>query len=174
MWGHRVKDDLPGPGYRWAQLRDTFDEIFSQPPPAPAEAAEDLLAIEVAGQAYAVRLSEVAGLASSRKIVPLPSPASDLMGVMGFRGSVIPVYSLRSVLGYPAVEDLRWLLLAKAGGLLGLAFDRYEGHLRVSRTDFAEPELSGATPHHVREVARTRGGLRAVLSISSLLQALKG
>jgi chemotaxis signal transduction protein len=168
-----VSGAAPDPGDRRAQLRGGFDEIFSQPPPAPADPPEDLLAIEVGGQAYAVRLSEVAGLTWPRKVVPLPSPVADLMGVMGFRGTVIPVYSLRSALGYPPGEISRWLLLVRAEGLLGLAFDRYHGHLRISRGDFAEPEPTGARLHHVREVARTAAGLRAVLSISSLLQTFK-
>ena len=54
----RVKDSIDG--NKAAQLRQDFDRTFALPPSLAAPEVEDLLAIRVAGDPYAIRLLDIA------------------------------------------------------------------------------------------------------------------
>ena len=71
---------------RAEQLRAAFDRAFAAPPPGAAATTVDLLAIRCAEQPIALRMSEVLSIHTDRKIVPVPSPAPELLGLFGVRG----------------------------------------------------------------------------------------
>lgn len=117
-------------------LRVAFDRGFVEPPPAERAQAESLLAIEVRGEPYALRLAEVAGVHVDRNVTPLPSPAPALLGVVGFRGRVIPVWDLGRILGHPAAEPPRWLIIAgSAEQPIAFAFETFVHHFRATAAD---------------------------------------
>jgi hypothetical protein len=93
---------------RAAELRAVFDHGFAAPPPPLAPPQLDLLAIRCADHGFALRLSEVVAVYTERKIVPVPSPVPELLGLVGVRGLVAPVYDLRSLLGYGTGAAPRW------------------------------------------------------------------
>ncbi|MGH9895296.1 MAG: chemotaxis protein CheW, partial [bacterium] len=61
----------PGLDVRVAALRQAFDESFAAPPPEESQGLEDLLRIRVAGDPYAIRLRDIAGVVARRKVVPI-------------------------------------------------------------------------------------------------------
>ena len=77
-----------------AALRQAFDLSFALPPPPASPEVEDLLTIRVAGNPYAIRLRDIAGMVAGRKVVPVPSVTLDLLGLAGMRGGVVPVFGL--------------------------------------------------------------------------------
>jgi purine-binding chemotaxis protein CheW len=156
---------------RAEELRRDFDRSFAAAPRGDAEVLVDLLAIRVAGDPYALRLSEVAGLFADRVVTPLPSPVSELRGLAGFRASLVPVYDLRPLLGYPGAETLRWMVTTAGGTLLALAFDGFDAHVRVPRAALAVADTETRGP--VREVARTPDGARPVVHLPSVLEAIR-
>jgi chemotaxis signal transduction protein len=83
-----------------AELRQAFDLSFALPPPPASQEVEDLLTIRVAGDPYAIRLGDIAGMVAGRKVVPVPAVTLDLLGLAGIRGGVVPVFGLASILGY--------------------------------------------------------------------------
>src|SRR5688572_30884567 len=112
---------------RAGDLRRAFDLTFSEPPAGVAEATESLVALRAGGVAYAVRLAEITGLFADRTIVRLPSPVAEFLGVAGLRHDVVPVYSLRSLLGHAlAGKPPRWLITARAVHVMALAFELFE------------------------------------------------
>ena len=84
---------------RVTELRDAFDRSFAQAPSTEAAAVENLLAIRVGAHPYALRMAEVSGLFADKKVTRLPSPVSELSGIAGLRGAVLPVYDLAMLLG---------------------------------------------------------------------------
>src|ERR1039458_7695948 len=90
-----------------AALRQAFDQSFALPPPPASQEVEDLLAIRVAGNPYAIRLRDIAGIVAGRKVVPVPAVRLDLLGLAGIRGGVVPVFGLASILGYGQVPGSR-------------------------------------------------------------------
>jgi chemotaxis signal transduction protein len=127
---------------------------------------EDLLAIRLRGEAYALRLAEITGLVTDLNVVPLPSPVAELLGIGGLRGATVAVYDLGTLLGYPRNGAPRWFVLADSG--IGLAIDRFDGHLRLSRDMLAEGP--GAFIH---QVARTTDGVLPVVHIPSVLRTIE-
>ena len=158
---------------RARELRRAFDQTFAEVPPPVTQDVTNLLGIRVGGDPFAIRLGEVAGLFADRKIVPLPSPVPELLGVAGFRSGLIPIYSLRGFLGYPSASEIpRWLILAGSGHLVGLAFDQFDVHLRVRRSELTKIQ-GGASRAHIRKAAGRAEGLRAIISIDSVVERIQ-
>lgn len=158
---------------RAAALRRSFDESFAAPPPRATEAFEDLLALRIAGGAFAVRRTEVGALVAGRTLLRLPGRSPGFLGVIGFRGQIVPVYSLRLFLGYPRDDAPRWAVLAASGDPVALAFDRYEGYLRLAASGIVPPDRPEIMPPHVRALARHQETRRAVIDVPSILDAIR-
>lgn len=143
---------LAGPGGPSAsRIRQEFDLSFASPPRgSDTGAIASYLRIRVGNASFAVALEEISGLATGRKVVPVPGAFPGLLGVVGYRGGLYPVVALGMFLGHPASEDPRWLVLVRQTEPLALAFDAFEGHLRLpagrpapARSDPPAPGPSG-------------------------------
>lgn len=157
-----------------ALLRQAFDRSFALPPREVSQDAEDLLLLRVGGERYALRLREVAGLVTGRKVVPIPADTPDLIGLAGVRGGVVPVFSFSALLGHGlAAGPPRWLILCGAEAPLALAFTDFEGHLRLPTSDIHGDESSGATRRYVSQVASTEAGARAIVGIPLVVAAIR-
>jgi chemotaxis signal transduction protein len=156
-----------------AELGRAFDGAFAEPLRAASDDRENLLGLRAGGVSYAVRLGEIAGLLRGLTIVPVPGPLPELLGVAGLRGGVVPIYSLRVLLGYPAAaESPGWIALAGGDAGVGLGFDEFEGYLRVARSEIAARGAEAARTH-VGESVRVASALRGLVSVPSLVSAIR-
>lgn len=159
-----------------ATLRRHFDEAFAVPALSITEPLEDLLAIRVGSDPYALRLSEIAGLHVGVKIVPVPSPVPQLLGIVGIRGMMVPIYDLAALLRYPPEANSRWFVLARAPQPVGFAFETFESHLQVSQASLAggndEDSGTGGTAEHMRATVRAAGALRPIVHLASILEMI--
>jgi chemotaxis signal transduction protein len=155
---------------RAQELRRLFDRTFSNPPPPPAAATVDLLAITLAGQPFALRLAEVAGLFADRPITPLPARVTGLLGLIGSRGAVLPTYDLRVFLGHAAAtKPPRWIVVAREQPV-ALAFDALDGHRRVAALAIAD----SAPGHGIHTPALVHlPELRPIVALSSVLATIR-
>ena len=157
------------------ELRSVFDHERAAPSSSRTEVqTESLLKIRVSGDAYAIRVSEISGLATDRKIVAFPSPISELLGLAGIRGALVPVYSLAGLLGHGTESgQVRWLVLCGTDEPFALAFGDYEGYVRIPQTQLYSAEQKDVTRINVTHVARTIDMVRAVVSIPLLREAIQ-
>jgi chemotaxis signal transduction protein len=155
-----------------AASRSAFDRSFAETRGTQAEAMEDLLAIRVGGDPYAVRVLEIASLHVDRRVIALPSRAPTLLGLVGLRGAMAPVYDLRTVLGYPAGPVPRWLLLVRTPDLVGLAFDLFESHVRATAASIARAGDGTARSQFANSVVCLADGVRPLLHTPSLIEAI--
>ena len=162
-----------GLGDRAAELRRRFDASFAEAPGGGAGPHEDLLLVRIGGDAFAIRLSEVAALTMARRLASLPGRCPEFLGVVAFRGLIVPVFGLGALLGCPRGNGARWMVLAATDDCVGLAFDEYEGYLRIPEADVLTPDRSATMPDHVHAIARHGGAARPLLSLSSVLNAIK-
>jgi chemotaxis signal transduction protein len=168
-----VSDAAPHVSERAATLRREFDRAFAEPFRADTSAREDLLGIRAGAQAYAIRLSEIAGLHADKKITRVPGSAAALCGIAGFRGALLPVYDLLALLGQPAgTATPRWLVIAQAAPV-ALAFEAFEGHLRASRDEIVAHTARSEAPRHARELLRMHDFIGPILHLPSVLDAIK-
>jgi purine-binding chemotaxis protein CheW len=165
---------------RAAELRLAFDRGFAEPVRLDLAVKESLLAIRSGPQAWAVRLSQIAGLYAGKKITRLPTRRAALLGIAGFRGAIMPVYDLGMLLGQAngAVggevggEARRWLLIA-AEAPVALAFDAFDGHLLVS-PDAILPDDSGeGRGAHVHGFVRAQDVVRPIVHLPGILAAIR-
>jgi purine-binding chemotaxis protein CheW len=119
-------------------------------------------------------VSEISGLVTDKRIVAFPSPISELLGVAGIRGALVPVYSLAMLVGYSAeIERTRWLALCGAEATVALAFSDFEGYLRVSGTQLYEAEQKDVGGTQVQHLVRATDIVRAVVSIPTIRKAIQ-
>lgn len=158
---------------RAATLRRAFDHTFTEPVHGTVDDAEGFLAIRVGADAYAIRVGEVGGLFVDKKVIRLRSPMPEFLGLVGIRGVVVPVYSLRGLLGYPVTSDIpRWLVVGGAHRALGLSFDEVEGYLRI-RPSGLFPSRDPDARIHVAEAVSSGGLLRGVVGIRSIVEGVR-
>jgi len=158
-----------------AELRDAFDRARAIPlSTAGVEQVEGLLSIRVAGDPYAIRVSEISGLANDRKVVAFPSSIPELLGVAGMRGGLVSVYSLAALLGYGReAGQARWLVLCGAEESVGLAFSDFEGYFTVPSTQVYAADKRDAARARVKHVLRAADLVCTVVSIPDLLESIK-
>jgi chemotaxis signal transduction protein len=157
---------------RAAELRFAFDRGFAEPIRRDNVATTALLAIRLADERCALRLAEIAGLSADKVITRVPTNDSALIGVAGFRGTIVPVYSLLALLGYSPTQAPRWLAIA-AGAPVALAFEVLEGLLNVAPDTILPAPMRGDTRSCVRDFVQTQNFSGPILHIPSLLDAIK-
>jgi chemotaxis signal transduction protein len=153
------------------ELRAAFDASFALAPAEPHVRPEDFLGIGMADRPFALRLGDVAGLFVDKHIAPLPGPAPALLGIAGFRGATVPVYDLRALLGFEVGKVPRWLVLVAGKDALALAFDRFEGHLRIA-SDAIAAEPSSGRGVFTREIIRIGGETRTVVDVGAVARTI--
>jgi purine-binding chemotaxis protein CheW len=166
-----MNDTHSGLAARAPELRRAFDQGFSEARRLETTSTEDFLAIRLGAEPHAIRCSEIAGLFVDKKITRLPGQVGALLGVAGFRGVVMPVYDLRALLGYPAAETPRWLVLAAASPV-AFVFDVFDAHLRLPNTEILPRRESKSSRGYVTEYAHARTGAMPILRLPSLLEAI--
>lgn len=114
------------------RLRVEFDRTFAEAHPTPAPPHLDLLEVRIAQHRYALPLTDVLAVHADKKLVPAPSPRPELLGLVGLRGVVCPVYDFAQLLGHAADRAVRWLVQVRAPTPFALGFERLERHLRVA------------------------------------------
>jgi chemotaxis signal transduction protein len=168
-----------------AELRRLFDASFAAPASLITEPLEHLLAIRVGSDPFALRLSDVAGLYVGVKIVPVPSPVAQLLGIVGIRGMMAPIYDLAALLRYPPASNARWFVFARAPQLVGFAFEAFESHLQVPRASVAtgngeNADMSSSGQHvrarvqHMRGSVRVDGTRRPIIHLASMVEMIGG
>jgi chemotaxis signal transduction protein len=167
-------NEIPVVESKAAELRQAFDLSFALPPPQASQEVEDLLTIRVAGDPYAIRLRDIAGIVAGRRVIPVPTVTLDLLGLAGIRGGVVAVFGLASILGYgQAPGSPRWMILCGAEEPIALAFSDFEGYLRLPKSSLHADENLRTARQYVNQVASTEAGARAVISIPLVVATIR-
>jgi chemotaxis signal transduction protein len=161
--------DLSSATERVAAMRLAFDRAFAEPVSYDTAATDGI-------EACAIRLAEITGLFADKKITRVPGAAAALLGIAGFRGAIVPVYSLRLLLGQsgdPSGSGTpRWLVIAAAAPV-ALAFEAFEEQLRVLPAAILPRRSQPQMKSYAREFVQTRTVVRPIMHLPSVLDAIK-
>jgi purine-binding chemotaxis protein CheW len=127
------------------------------------------LRVGVAGESYALPVSEVLEVADYASVARVPGAAAAVLGVCNLRGAVLPVVDLATILGLPRVgAPARVVVAEQRGRTAGLAVDSVAGveALPEATEPVESPHLSGA--------ALADGALVGMLNLGSVLDAAEG
>lgn len=152
------------------RLRADFDAAFARDHATDAPAVLDLLVIRVANQPYALKLAEVLAVHADRKLVAAPSSRAELLGLVGVRGVVAPVYDLAQLLGYPPERGARWLAQVRASAPFVVAFARVDQHLRAPLADLTPAQAATVSSALSHESLRTSSGPLPVIDLHAIFQ----
>jgi chemotaxis signal transduction protein len=151
-------------------LRDAFDGSFAEASGGVRPAHVDFLALRIAGDPYAVRLSEIQSLQVSKTLVPAPSQVPALLGLAGFRGVLTPIYDLGQLLGYSGEPSAKWLVVAQSASPIGFAFGAFDIHLRVTLDRISAAE-DGVTAS-IRGAVLSDTGALPLLHLPSIVEGI--
>ena len=155
-----------------ASLRRAFDRSFAKALPAHRAPNDALLAVRVAGEAYAIPAAGISGLYVDRRIVRLPDSVPGLLGIAGFRGRIAPVYDLASLLGRSTGLEPRWLLLVSGPDPVALAFESFDGQINTTPDQMA-PD-TGESAHVMLAGVVRRGELtRPIVRLEAVLNEVR-
>jgi len=134
-----------------------------------------LIGFSLAGQEYGLPLDEVAEvIALPTEIACLPHADEAMLGVTALRGALLPLVSLRVLLGLPAGgwdrAHARILVTRIGGALAGLVADSMSAILRVPPADVDQvpPVLTrGRGEAQIKAICRLEQGQRLVSILST-------
>jgi purine-binding chemotaxis protein CheW len=148
-------------------LRAAFDAQFAEAPAAEAEPGEALVGIRVGGEHAAFRLSDLAGLQPTPRLMWVPGGPPAWRGLAGIRGKLVPVYDLAALLGLGSgAEAASWLALGRHEPACAFAFQAVEGLLRIPRHAIGPATDHVAMPEIATHAGRVRGVLRTAALIA--------
>lgn len=157
-------------------MRQAFDRSFSQAPVTEAARFENMLAVRIRGDAYVIPVAGIRALYADRRVVALPTPMAELLGVATFLGQVAPVYDLAALLGYERRAVPRWFVLARSRDPVAFALDTFEALLSVAPEHVVSPVdgvAPGAARPHQRGAVHTGDTLRSIVHLPSVLDAIQ-
>ena len=157
-------------------LREEFDRSFAHAPGARDAAPENLLAIRLSDVPHAIRVAQIGGLYADRHVMPLPTPATELLGIAAFRGQLAPVYDLAALLGYTRHASPRWLVLLRIEDSIAFAFDGFDAHIAVRPDQIlrgGEGQRQEAPQQHGHDAVRTSDGILPIIDLHSIVDNIR-
>jgi chemotaxis signal transduction protein len=149
---------------------------------APAEAPDDTrdalvgteaIVVRLGAGRFAVDMASVAEVGRAPAVTRVPGVPAWLSGVANWRGRILPVLDLRTLLGADgndAHERSRLLVLASGSIVVGMLVDSVDGTTTLTEiADFPATSTVGSSALVCGQVPRDDGPI-AVLSIDGLLR----
>jgi purine-binding chemotaxis protein CheW len=138
--------------------------------PAVEQDRRRLVTFDVAGQEYALDLNAIQEIVTApTSLTHVPGSDEAVLGVMSYRDRLLPLLSLRILLGLPAASDTRDKVVVTAVGetLVGLVADGARSILAVdpNRVEQAPPVLRARTDGEAQIMQIYRAGVGRLISI---------
>lgn len=139
------------------------------------------LTFKLGREEYGLELLRVREIIALMDITPVPLTPDYVRGVMNLRGKVIPVVDLRRKFGMPKTEDHDRKCIIVVDVLrdenhvqMSILVDAVSEVLHIADADIENvPALNtGINSTFLHGMAKTRGGVKILLNIDSVLSAL--
>lgn len=135
----------------------------------PAEVL-DLLVFSLPGERYGIETTHVRGVISLRELTPVPCTPPVILGVVNYRGGILPVLDLRGLFKLPGqgITDGGRVVAVEAGGMtFGIFADAVAGTIRVAAHEIALPPMTLSTGRQAC-IRGVTGEMVAVLDLEAL------
>jgi purine-binding chemotaxis protein CheW len=144
--------------------------------PEPESVHLQYLTVRLRDELYALRVEYLVEILPAPRITRVPSVPEHIVGVMNFRGEVLPVIDLKRFFSLAQSEPAadRIVVVVKHGGVrTGLLVDGVGDLVPLSLDDLTEePLVAGRAERATFEgVARFKGCLVSLINLEGLLQS---
>jgi purine-binding chemotaxis protein CheW len=133
---------------------------------------DSLLSFAVEGRRYALPLSSVDKIIRTVEITPLPKAPRIILGIINFRGSVIPVVNLRKRFGLPErdMELSDQLIIAETPARpVALLADRVDTVIEIDKQDIIKAGQIVPRTEYVEGVVKLAEGLLLIHDLAKFL-----
>jgi purine-binding chemotaxis protein CheW len=134
---------------------------------------EEFLGISVEDELIGLSLKEILTISKVLDIVKVPYTPSYIVGVINLRGEILPVLSLKQILGLTETkEPTRIVVLDSKHGKAGVLVDSIVGVIRVPQEKFEPNPMAGRYSMYVSHVAQTEFGLMEILDVNRIIDSI--
>jgi purine-binding chemotaxis protein CheW len=139
------------------------------------EFADDrFLTFKSEGHLYALPARSVSEVARMPPVARVPQAPPSLMGLVNLRGAVLPVASVRALLGRAdvATTNTSRLIVLEGASPVALAVDEVASLVRIApeKVKTAEADIASEAGEHLRGVFETNSHVTKILDIPELLR----
>ncbi|HEX3133032.1 MAG TPA: chemotaxis protein CheW [Planctomycetota bacterium] len=142
--------------------------------PATGRVTGTYLTFQVGAEEYGIEIFKVREIIGMLPITPVPGSPPEMIGVINLRGKVIPVVSVRTRFGMPAVAAHPHnviIVVENRKGEIGLAVDRVAEVARFTEAETVAPPSYGLAVDTtcVSAIGKSQGRIRILLDIARVL-----
>jgi len=134
---------------------------------------EEFLGISLEKELIGLSLKEILTISKVLDIVKVPYTPPYIVGVINLRGEILPVLSLKQILGLNETrEPTRIVVLDSKHGKAGVLVDNIVGVIRVPQERFEPNPMAGRYSMYVSHVAQTEFGLMEILDVGRIMDTI--
>ncbi len=147
--------------------------VGEQKPEKLTAQVEEFLGISLEKELIGISLKKILTISKVVDIVDVPYTPPYIVGVINLRGEIIPVLSLKQILGLPETnEPTRIVVLDSQHGKAGALVDTIVGVVRVPIERFEPNPMVGRYSEYVSHVAQTEYGLMEILDVDRIVNSI--
>jgi len=134
---------------------------------------EEFLGISIEKELIGISLKKILTISKVLDIVKVPYTPTFIVGVINLRGEIIPILSLKQILGLTETrEPTRIVVLDSLHGKAGVLVDSIVGVIRIPHEKFEPNPLIGRYSVYVSHVAQTEYGLIEILDVDRIIDSV--
>ena len=158
-------------------LEEIYWKSVERPQSSAGRATSQVIAFRLGEETYGVDIQHTQGITRFPRLVHIPGAGEPFLGAMTFRGRVVPVASLSSILGLPrtaAGKETRAIVAGRNEDLVGLAVDEVIGILEIDLEEVQAPPagLSGRAKGMIRGQVKKDDRLIILADIGAMMESL--
>ncbi len=137
-----------------------------------------IICFKIGQEEYGVDILQVEEIYKLPKITKLPKAEEYIMGVIDFRGRVLPIVDLSKKFGIKSIgnsDDQRAIIVEIHGKLVGLAIDSVSHVVKVDTNDIEPPPpvVKGISGKYIVGIAKLQEGFVVILDITQIFSKVE-
>jgi len=130
------------------------------------------VAYDLAGEKYAIKISDVYEIIKMQNITPIHNSKSFLEGIINLRGRIIPVANLHKKFGltdYTPNKKTRIIVVKSRDEMIGIVVDKVNQVIRFSDIQPPPDMIAGIDGSYFEGIGITDEGVVSILKIDKVL-----
>ena len=132
------------------------------------------LIYRIADQFYGLPVGNVEQVLHAVALTPLPSPATNIMGVFNFQGTILPAVDMRKKMGLGEREielDDKFIAISKSSLPMALVVEEVIGVIDLDAAEIVKPDQFAASTEDVTGMVKTEHGLVLLHDVDHFLKS---
>jgi purine-binding chemotaxis protein CheW len=135
----------------------------------------EFLGVKIEDEFIGISLKHVLEISKILEIFPVPLSPQYIKGVINLRGEILPVVSVKEMIGIPEKkQSTRLIILETNLDKLAVMVDEVYGVVRISE-DILEPNpMTSIYSDYISNVAQTKHGFISIIDLDKLFPTAEG